>query len=197
MTTIIGIQGKGWGLIAADSLIVGGDQKFIASGMDKVVEKGEYVIAFAGDAIAGDIALHSWNAPKIPRGVNLDKFMMTDLLPSLKQAYADYGYDPSPKSADNDPKDGSGRFLAVFDPLDGSSNIDVNVSVGSIFSVLRAPQGRAPTTEDFLLPGLQQLAAGYAIYGPSTMFVMTVGKGTHGFTLDREVGNFILTHPNM
>jgi ATP-dependent protease HslVU (ClpYQ) peptidase subunit len=108
MTTIIGIQGKGWGLIAADSLIVGGDQKFIASGMDKVMEKGEYVIAFAGDAIAGDIALHSWNAPKIPRGVNLDKFMMTDLLPSLKQAYADYGYDPSPKSADNDPKDGAG-----------------------------------------------------------------------------------------
>ncbi len=96
-----------------------------------------------------------------------------------------------------DPKDGSGRFLAVFDPLDGSSNIDVNVSVGSIFSVLRAPQGRAPKTDDFLLPGRQQLAAGYAIYGPSTMFVMTVGKGTHGFTLDREVGNFILTHPNM
>ena len=96
-----------------------------------------------------------------------------------------------------DPKDGSGRFLAVFDPLDGSSNIDVNVSVGSIFSVLRAPQGRVPTTEDFLLPGRQQLAAGYAIYGPSTMFVLTVGKGTHGFTLDREVGNFILTHPNM
>jgi ATP-dependent protease HslVU (ClpYQ) peptidase subunit len=108
MTTIVGIQGKGWGLIAADSLIVGADQKFIASGMDKVVEKGEYVIAFAGDAIAGDIALHSWNAPKIPRGVNLDKFMMTDFLPSLRQAYADYGYDPSPKTADNDLKDGAG-----------------------------------------------------------------------------------------
>jgi len=108
MTTIIGIQGKGWGLIAADSLIVGGDQKFIASGMEKVVEKGEYVFAFAGDAIAGDIALHSWNAPKIPRGVNLDKFMMTDLLPSLKRAYVDYGYDPSPRNADNDLKDGSG-----------------------------------------------------------------------------------------
>lgn len=104
MTTIIGIQGKGWGLIAAESLIVAGDQKFMATGMDKVVEKGEYVFAFAGDAIAGDIALHSWNMPKIPRGVNLDKFMMTDILPSLKQAYADYGYDPAPKTADNDPK---------------------------------------------------------------------------------------------
>ncbi len=96
-----------------------------------------------------------------------------------------------------DPQDGSGRFLAVFDPFDGSSNIDVNVSVGSIFSILRAPQGRAATVADFLCPGRHQLAAGYAIYGPSTMLVITVGKGTHGFTLDREVGNFILTHPNM
>ncbi len=96
-----------------------------------------------------------------------------------------------------DPHDGSGRFLAVFDPLDGSSNIDVNVSVGSIFSVLRAPQGRAAGVDDFLRPGREQLAAGYAIYGPSTLFVITVGKGTHGFTLDREVGNFILTHPHM
>ena len=96
-----------------------------------------------------------------------------------------------------DPRDGSGRFLAVFDPLDGSSNIDVNVSVGSIFSVLRAPEGRAPVITDFLRPGNHQLAAGYAIYGPSTMFVLTVGKGTHGFTLDREVGNFILTHPHL
>jgi len=90
-----------------------------------------------------------------------------------------------------------GPFLAIFDPLDGSSNIDVNVSVGSIFSVLRAPPGRAPEPSDYLKPGRDQLAAGYAIYGPSTMMVLTVGRGTHGFTLDREVGNFILTHPNI
>ena len=96
-----------------------------------------------------------------------------------------------------DAKDGSGRFLTVFDPLDGSSNIDVNVSVGSIFSVLRAPEGRVPVATDYLVAGRNQLAAGYAIYGPSTMLVLTVGKGTHGFTLDREVGNFILTHPDM
>jgi fructose-1,6-bisphosphatase I/sedoheptulose-1,7-bisphosphatase/fructose-1,6-bisphosphatase I len=87
--------------------------------------------------------------------------------------------------------------LAVFDPLDGSSNIDVNVSVGSIFSVLRAPEDRSPELSDYLQPGRQQLAAGYALYGPSTMLVLTVGRGTHGFTLDREVGNFILTHPNI
>jgi fructose-1,6-bisphosphatase I/sedoheptulose-1,7-bisphosphatase/fructose-1,6-bisphosphatase I len=90
-----------------------------------------------------------------------------------------------------------GPFLAVFDPLDGSSNIDVNVSVGSIFSILEAPKGRDPVMADYLQPGTKQLAAGYAIYGPSTMLVITVGKGTHGFTLDREVGNFILTHPDI
>ncbi len=89
------------------------------------------------------------------------------------------------------------QFLAVFDPLDGSSNIDVNVSVGSIFSILHAPKGRSPEPVDYLQPGREQVAAGYALYGPSTMLVLTVGRGTHGFTLDREVGNFILTHPNI
>ena len=90
-----------------------------------------------------------------------------------------------------------GRFLLVFDPLDGSSNADVNVSVGTIFSILRHDKKDAPKVEDFLQKGIEQVAAGYAIYGPSTMLVLTVGKGTHGFTLDREVGNFILTHPDL
>jgi fructose-1,6-bisphosphatase len=90
-----------------------------------------------------------------------------------------------------------GRFLLIFDPLDGSSNADVNVSVGTIFSILRHDKKEAPRAEDFLQKGVEQVAAGYAIYGPSTMLVVTVGKGTHGFTLDREVGNFILTHPNL
>lgn len=90
-----------------------------------------------------------------------------------------------------------GPFLLVFDPLDGSSNIEMNVSVGTIFSVLRHPGSQPPRTADFLQPGTRQVAAGYAIYGPATMLVLTVGKGTHGFTLDREVGNFVLTHPNV
>jgi fructose-1,6-bisphosphatase I / sedoheptulose-1,7-bisphosphatase len=90
-----------------------------------------------------------------------------------------------------------GRYLLVFDPLDGSSNTDVNVSVGTIFSVLRHDRPEAPSTVDYLQPGRQQVAAGYAIYGPATMMVVTVGKGTHGFTLDREIGNFILTHPDL
>ena len=90
-----------------------------------------------------------------------------------------------------------GPFLLVFDPLDGSSNTDVNVSVGTIFSVLSHAKPAAPLQADFLQPGHAQVAAGYAIYGPSTMLVLTVGKGTHGFTLDREIGNFILTHAHM
>jgi fructose-1,6-bisphosphatase I len=90
-----------------------------------------------------------------------------------------------------------GNFLLLFDPLDGSSNIDVNVTIGTIFSVLRSPQGKDPVEADFLQPGRDQIAAGYATYGPSTQLVLTVGDGVHGFTLDREVGDFITTHPSM
>jgi fructose-1,6-bisphosphatase I/sedoheptulose-1,7-bisphosphatase len=95
-----------------------------------------------------------------------------------------------------------GKYLLVFDPLDGSSNIDVNVSVGSIFSILRAPQevvdsGRDVTEADFFQPGTQQVAAGYALYGPTTMLVLTVGTGVYGFTLDPNLGEFMLTHSRM
>lgn len=87
-----------------------------------------------------------------------------------------------------------GEYLLLFDPLDGSSNIDVNISVGTIFSVLKAPDGVDPTTEAaFLQPGSAQVAAGYVVYGPSTVLVLTVGHGVASFTLDRETGNFILT----
>jgi fructose-1,6-bisphosphatase I len=82
----------------------------------------------------------------------------------------------------------------MFDPLDGSSNIDVNVSIGTIFSVLIKPSGDAAVTEqDFLQPGTKQLAAGYCIYGPQTTLVLTVGNGVVMFTLDREQGSFVMT----
>jgi fructose-1,6-bisphosphatase I/sedoheptulose-1,7-bisphosphatase len=91
-----------------------------------------------------------------------------------------------------------GKYLLLFDPLDGSSNIDVNVSVGSIFSVLRCPEGVSePMEKDFLQPGTTQVCAGYAIYGPATMLVLTTGSGVNGFTLDREIGEFMLTHPEL
>ncbi|WP_020651755.1 class 1 fructose-bisphosphatase [Massilia niastensis] len=91
-----------------------------------------------------------------------------------------------------------GEFLLMFDPLDGSSNIDVNVSIGTIFSVLKAPEGmQQPTEQDFLQPGTQQVAAGYAVYGPQTMLVLTTGNGVHVFTLDREMGSWVLTQSDM
>ena len=91
-----------------------------------------------------------------------------------------------------------GKYLLTFDPLDGSSNIDVNVSVGTIFSILRMAATDGDATEgDFLKAGTEQVAAGYALYGPSTMMVLTTGNGVNGFTLDQNIGEFILTHPNM
>jgi fructose-1,6-bisphosphatase I/sedoheptulose-1,7-bisphosphatase len=93
-----------------------------------------------------------------------------------------------------------GKYLLVFDPLDGSSNLDVNVTVGSIFSVLRVPDDAdevAISEAHFLQPGRRQVAAGYALYGPSTMLVLTVGNGVAGFTLDPALGEFMLTHPDL
>ncbi|MEM5273966.1 class 1 fructose-bisphosphatase [Cupriavidus taiwanensis] len=91
-----------------------------------------------------------------------------------------------------------GEYLLMFDPLDGSSNIDVNVSIGTIFSVLHMPKpGQTVTEADFLQPGTHQVAAGYAVYGPQTTLVLTVGNGVHMFTLDREAGSFVLTQSNV
>ncbi len=95
-----------------------------------------------------------------------------------------------------------GEYLLTFDPLDGSSNIDVNVSIGTIFSVLKCPEGADLTTPEaaekaFLQAGTTQVAAGYAVYGPTTLLVLTVGDGVVSFTLDREQGEFLLTQENM
>ena len=91
-----------------------------------------------------------------------------------------------------------GEYLLLFDPLDGSSNIDVNVSIGTIFSVLKKPDGNVAVQEsDFLQAGSTQVAAGYCVYGPQTTLVMTVGDGVAMFTLDREQGSFVLTHEHV
>lgn len=90
-----------------------------------------------------------------------------------------------------------GKYLALFDPLDGSSNIDVNLTVGTIFSILRCGEGVDPVVEDFLCKGSEQVCAGFVLYGPSTMMVLTTGHGVNGFTLDQDIGEFILTHPSM
>ena len=90
-----------------------------------------------------------------------------------------------------------GKYLALFDPLDGSSNIDVNLAVGTIFSILRCREGVAPAPEYFLRKGSEQVCAGFVLYGPSTMMVLTTGHGVNGFTLDQDIGEFILTHPDI
>jgi fructose-1,6-bisphosphatase I/sedoheptulose-1,7-bisphosphatase len=95
-----------------------------------------------------------------------------------------------------------GKYLLVFDALDGTGSLDCNVSVGSIFSILRAPadamtSGRDATAADFLQAGCAQVAAGYALYGPTTMFVLSVGNGVAGFTLNPNLGEFMLTHPDL
>ncbi len=90
-----------------------------------------------------------------------------------------------------------GPYLLLFDPLDGSSNIDVNVSIGTIFSVLRAPRQTGVHEEDFLQPGTRQVAAGYAVYGPQTMLVLTLGQGVAGFTMDPATQEWVLTHPQI
>ena len=91
-----------------------------------------------------------------------------------------------------------GKYCLLFDPLDGSSNIDVNVPVGTIFSVLRKiTRGNRGQLEDMLQPGRRQVAAGYVIYGSSTMLVYTTGQGAHGFTYDPSIGEFLLSHPNI
>jgi len=93
------------------------------------------------------------------------------------------------------------KYAIVFDPLDGSSNIDVNVSVGTIFSILRRPEsslaGGVDPLVDLLQPGSRQIAAGYVVYGPSTILVYTTGRGVHGFTLDPSVGAYVLSHENI
>src|SRR5213082_3294459 len=91
-----------------------------------------------------------------------------------------------------------GKYCLLFDPLDGSSNIDVNVPVGTIFSVVKKiTRGSRGEMEDMLQPGRRQVAAGYVIYGSSTMLVYTMGQGAHGFTLDPSLGEFLLSHPNI
>jgi fructose-1,6-bisphosphatase I len=93
---------------------------------------------------------------------------------------------------------GTGKYVLLYDPLDGSSNIDVNVSVGTIFSIHRKiSAGERGTLEDCLQPGYRQVAAGYVVYGSSTMLVYTTGGGVHGFTLDPSIGEFLLSHPKM
>jgi ATP-dependent protease HslVU (ClpYQ) peptidase subunit len=103
VTAIVGIQGKGWAVIAADSMTTYTDRPYVAKGYDKIVKVGEYLIAVAGDALAGDILNNLWQPPKVVKTQDPDRFMMIRVLPSIKQTLTDAGYDPNPKGkADDD-----------------------------------------------------------------------------------------------
>jgi len=119
-----------------------------------------------------------------------------DMLSQALKACAPVAGLASEELEEIEPTGRAGGYLVTFDPLDGSSNIDVNVSVGTIFSVLPAPSGHAPTEADFLQPGRNQVAAGYAVYGPQTMLVLTLSSGVNAFTLSAD-GAWLLTHADL
>jgi len=102
MTAIVGIQGKGWCVLASDSMTTYNDKPYIAKGCDKIVKIDDYLIAVAGDAIAGDILNNLWQPPKIVKTQDPDRFMMIRILPSIKQTLTDAGYDPTPKNKNDD-----------------------------------------------------------------------------------------------
>jgi fructose-1,6-bisphosphatase I / sedoheptulose-1,7-bisphosphatase len=165
-------------------------------------------VALACRSIARNVALGALHASKWTTGVNIQGETQHTLDVESNEAFLhvnEWGGQLAAMASEElkDPYQipeiyPKGKYLLVFDPLDGSSNIDVNVSVGSIFSILRAPSSAASIDErDFLQPGTEQLAAGYAIYGPTTMLVLSVGSGVHGFTLEPGLGEFLLTHPNL
>jgi ATP-dependent protease HslVU (ClpYQ) peptidase subunit len=102
MTVIVGIQGNGWAVLAADSMTTYTERPYVAKGYDKIVKVGEYLIAVAGDAIAGDILNNLWQPPKVIKTQDPDRFMMIRVLPSIKQTLADAGYEPAPKTKSDD-----------------------------------------------------------------------------------------------
>jgi len=119
----------------------------------------------------------------------------------LKDTLRDSGYVKAISSEEEDtvvPCNPEGNYLVSFDPLDGSSNTEINSLIGTIFSIAHAPQWmEADDPSAFLQPGTQMVAAGYVLYGPSTMMALTTGRGTHIYTLDKTHGGFLLTHPNV
>lgn len=146
---------------------------------------------------AGDTNIQGEDQQKLDVYAN-EKFIQTLINRNIVCGIASEEEDDFMTINSND-KNNQNKYVVLMDPLDGSSNIDVNVSVGTIFSVYRrvTPVGTPVQLEDFLQPGNQQVAAGYVVYGTSTMLVYTTGAGVNGFTLNPAIGTFYLSHPNM
>ena len=168
-----------------------------------------YDIALAGKLIASKVimagltgVLGSANEQNVQgeEVMRMDKFADQTIyrLNNHTGRLAVMGSEENPEIIPIPEKYANGRYVLLFDPLDGSSNIDVNVSVGTIFAIYKRKTRSGPgTLEDCLQPGRDLVAAGYVIYGSSTMLVYTTGNGVHGFTLNRMVGEFLLSHPNI
>ncbi len=143
------------------------------------------------DRLDPDAATAERPISRIANDIMLDTCKWGGQLSAMASAELDGVYQiPQPYSR--------GQYLLVFDPLEGGAALDVNTPVGTVFSVLRCPEGiEQPDAAHFLQPGSEQVAAGYALYGPVAMLVLSMGAGVHGFTLDREIGAYTLTHPDM
>src|SRR5690606_17568513 len=146
---------------------------------------------------AGDVNIQGEDQQKLDVYAN-DKFIQTLIKRNIVCGIASEEED-SFITVNSQDENHQNKYVVLIDPLDGSSNIDVNVSVGTIFSIYRrvTPVGTPVTMEDFLQKGSKQVAAGYIIYGTSTMLVYTTGAGVNGFTLNPAIGSFYLSHPNM
>ena len=146
---------------------------------------------------AGEVNIQGENQQKLDVLAN-EKFIRTltnrEIVCGIASEEEEYFISVNSKDKQN-----RNKYVVLIDPLDGSSNIDVNVSVGTIFSIYRriTPVGTPVTLEDFLQPGKNQVAAGYIVYGTSTLLVYTTGHGVNGFTLNPAIGTFYLSHPNM
>jgi len=142
----------------------------------------------------GDENVHGEQVQKLDVYANEVLFRALDHTGHIAVLASEESEDPIPIP----PQFPAGDYVVLYDPLDGSSNIDVNVSIGTIFSIHRKiTHGERGTLEDCLQPGSRQLAAGYVVYGSSTMMVYTTGAGVHGFTLDPSIGEFLLSHPDL
>ncbi|HSG07881.1 MAG TPA: class 1 fructose-bisphosphatase [Longimicrobiales bacterium] len=142
----------------------------------------------------GDENVHGEEVQKLDMFANTVLYKALDHTGHIAVLASEESEDPIPIPE----KFPAGDYVVLYDPLDGSSNIDVNVSIGTIFSIHRkVTTGERGTLEDCLQPGSRQLAAGYVVYGSSTMMVYTTGAGVHGFTLDPSIGEFLLSHPNL
>ncbi len=183
-------EGAGPGLLPTDLLLAINDIATACKALSNLVNRGE-LAGVLGSAESENVqGEQQKKLDIIANDVFIESTVWTGRFAGLASEEMDHMY-PIPADFPR------GDYLVTFDPLDGSSNIDVNGSVGTIFSILKHSGSAAPGDDDFLQSGATQVCAGYCLYSSASMLVLTIGSGVAGYTLDNAVGEFILTHPNM